>query len=218
MVSVGSVPFFDAHWRTQVGDAIELGATFVNQHAEDVTRDEGITSLRGGLPYPMLPQQQVVVTFSDDSPEDGRGGAAVFGAPRVTLVAEGDSVITRFVSSSAGGVVVGDHIEANGFETISFSYDMPVSPTPVAMMVEAMQKRARNFFAFQFRDRGNSRESFSASDMVLMIQNTSAYFGTSLVTSLGFHRRRSEFRDRDSRFRDEKINRFFVEIVGFAGR
>ncbi len=136
--SVGSVPFFGAHWRTQVGDAIELGATFVNQHAEDVTRDEGITSLRGGLPYPMLPPRQVVVTFSDDSPEDGRGGAAVFGAPRVTLVAEGDSVITRFVSSSAGGVVVGDHIEANGFETISFSYDMPVSPTPVAMMVEAM--------------------------------------------------------------------------------
>jgi hypothetical protein len=63
VVSVGSVPFFDAHWRTQVGDAIELGATFVNQHAEDVTRDEGITSLRGE--------------------------AAIFGSPRVTASSRG---------------------------------------------------------------------------------------------------------------------------------
>ena len=135
--SVGIVPFFGAHWRTHVGDAVELGATFVNQHAEDVTGQEGITNIRGGLPYPMLPPTQVILTFADDSPRDGRGGAAVFGLPRVTVIAEGDSVLTRFTPAVFGGVTVGDHFEANGFDEISFTYDMPISPTPVAMIVEA---------------------------------------------------------------------------------
>ncbi len=135
--TVGVVPFFGAHWRTHVGDAVEVGATFVNQHSEDVTSNEGIFSLRGGVPYPMLPPTQIVLTFADDSPTDGRDGAAIFGAPKVIVIAGADSILTRFRPTVFGGVVVGDHLEANGFDEVTFTYDMPISPTPVAMIVEA---------------------------------------------------------------------------------
>jgi hypothetical protein len=76
------------------------------------------------------------------------------------------------------------------------------------------QERARNALAFQFRDKGNPQESFSSSDMVLMVQNRSQYFGYHVTTSVGLARRRSEFRDGDSRFRDEGFNRFFIEVIG----
>ena len=76
------------------------------------------------------------------------------------------------------------------------------------------KERARNALAFQFRDKGNPRESFSSSDAVLLVQTKSAYFGYEVISSVGFHRRQSESRDKESRLRNEKLNRFFVTVVG----
>ncbi len=135
--AVSPQPLFGFHWQTGIGDAVKLGATFVNMHAENVTSREFITQVRGGLPYDMLPPERVIITFTDDSPEDGVGGAAVFGAPIVRVIVEGDSVLTRFIPGVLGGVRVGDHWEANGFEVLSFAYEMPLNPVPVAMEIEA---------------------------------------------------------------------------------
>ena len=135
--AVSPQPIFGVHWQTSIGDAVKLGATFVNMHVENVKNKEFITQVRGGLPYEMFPPESIVITFSDDSPEDGVGGAVVFGEPIVRVIAEGDSVLTRFVPTVLGGQRVGDHWEANGFEALSFSYDMPLSPIPVAMEIEA---------------------------------------------------------------------------------
>ena len=114
-----------------------VGTTFVNQHHQDVTLKESVLTARGSLPYPMLPPERVVLHFFDDSPDDGAGGAAVFDV-RVRVIAQGDSVLTRFAPRILGGQVVGDHLEANGNAEVSFAYDMPLSPLPVAMEVEAV--------------------------------------------------------------------------------
>ena len=135
--AVSPVPLFGAHWQTAIGDAVKLGATFVNMHAESARSKEFITQVRGGLPYEMFPPESIILTFSDDSPEDGIGGAAVFGEPIVRVIAEGDSVLTRFIPAILGGQRVGGHWEANGFEDLSFAYDMPLSPIPIAMEIEA---------------------------------------------------------------------------------
>ena len=135
--AVSPQPLLGAHWQTSIGDAVKLGATFVNMHVENVKNKKLFTQMRGELPYEMFPPESVIITFSDDSPEDGIGGAAVFGEPIVRVIAEGDSVLTRFVPTVLGGQRVGDHWEANGFEVLSFSYDMPLSPIPVSMEIEA---------------------------------------------------------------------------------
>ncbi len=135
-INVTPVPLFALRWETDIGDAVTLGSTFVNQHQQDVTRKDRLFSARGSLPYPMLPPGRIIIHFTDDTPEDG-GGAAVFDV-RVRVIAEGDSVLTRFIPSILGGQVVGDHREANGNDELSFAYDMPISPLPVAMEVEAV--------------------------------------------------------------------------------
>ena len=136
-VALSPQPLFGAHWQTAIGDAVKLGATFVNIHAESARSKDFITQVRGGLPYEMLPPERIILTFSDDSPEDGIGGAAIFGEPIVRVIAEGDSVLTRFIPAILGGQRVGGHWEANGFEVLSFAYDMPLSPIPIAMEIEA---------------------------------------------------------------------------------
>ena len=130
-------PFLGMRWETDIGDAVTLGTTFVNQHHHDVTLKESVLTARGSLPYPMLPPERVVIHFFDDSPEDGAGGAAVFDL-RVRVITEGDSVLTRFAPRIFGGQVVGDHLEVNGNAELSLAYDMPLSPLPVAMEVEAV--------------------------------------------------------------------------------
>ncbi len=131
------VPMMGAHWETDIGDAVTLGATFVNQHQEHVTKDRGVNTLRGTLPYDILPPNRVVITFADDSPLDGTGGAAVFEVD-VKVIGEDGTEFTRFVPLVLGGRRVGDHIEANGFEEVSYAFDLPLSPLPVAMEVEAV--------------------------------------------------------------------------------
>ena len=130
-------PFFGLRWETDIGDAVTLGTTLVNQHHQDVTLKESLLTARGSLPYPMLPPEQVILHFFDDSPDDGVGGAVVYDV-RVRVIAEGDSVLTRFAPTIVGGQVVGDHLQANGNTELSFAYDMPISPLPVAMEVEAV--------------------------------------------------------------------------------
>ena len=131
------VPMMGAHWETDIGDAVTLGATFINQHQENVRQDRGVNTLRGTMPYDILPPTRVVLTFTDDSPLDGIGGAAVFEV-NVKVIGEDGSEFTRFVPLILGGRRVGDHIEANGFDEVSYAYDMPLSPLPVAMEVEAV--------------------------------------------------------------------------------
>ena len=111
-------PFFALRWETDIGDAVTLGTTFVNQHHQDVTRKESVLTARGSLPYPMLPPEQVILHFFDDSPEDGVGGAAVIRRARARdrrRRQPADTVRTDDPGRSGGGGPPGGERERGGF-------------------------------------------------------------------------------------------------------
>ncbi len=137
VVEESPVPLMGAHWETDIGDALTIGGTYVNQHQEFVKKDRGVNTLRGTLPYEIFPPNRVIITFADDSPHDGIGGAAVFEV-NVKVIGEDGTEFTRFIPIVLGGVRVGDRLEANGFDTVSYAYDMPLSPVPVEMEIEAV--------------------------------------------------------------------------------
>ena len=80
--------------------ALRLGLNGVNLHVYRSTQDNN--SLRGSLRPSLPPMDQVVVRFSDDSPQDGRGGALV---QEVQLVVNGEArpdIVPTVVRHSEG--------------------------------------------------------------------------------------------------------------------
>jgi hypothetical protein len=132
------------HWETQVGDVLTLGGTFLNQHQTNANLDSGDGYLRGSAPYAdMLPPRIVVLRFTDDSPLDGRSGAAVFDVA-VEVEATMAGIDTLFSSEAdsphylaalapvrSGGHQVGEHWEASGEdEELLYTIALPAEITP----------------------------------------------------------------------------------------
>ena len=142
---------FGGHWQTQVGDILTFGATMINQH-QMRTRGTGTEEfLRGTVPYPeMLPPGALIVRFSDDSPEDGEDGAAVFGVwvtlngavgSRDTTISNDPTVLgydPSFRPKIVGGRPVGAHIEANGEDAMEYYFDLPDAFTPRRATIRAI--------------------------------------------------------------------------------
>ncbi|MEE2657868.1 MAG: hypothetical protein VX733_05135 [Candidatus Latescibacterota bacterium] len=69
---------FGVHWESQIGDLLKLGTTYVNLHRFDAEASAKVNSLRGTVPGAMQGGLHKVFVFvTDDSPHDGRGGAAI---------------------------------------------------------------------------------------------------------------------------------------------
>lgn len=64
------------HFRRKVG-LLNIGATYVNEHIFDSMVEEKYNSIRGTIPHTYPIPTTIAVRFSDDSPEDGRGGPIV---------------------------------------------------------------------------------------------------------------------------------------------
>jgi hypothetical protein len=125
-------------WETQVGDVLSLGATFLNQQHINTMVDQGDGYLRGGIPYAdMLPPSTLILRCTDDSPEDGQGGAAVSSvvleieataSARDTLLSSDPAspfYSPALVPVRTGGHPVQGHWQADGEEQLDYTFTLP---------------------------------------------------------------------------------------------
>lgn len=136
------VILWGGHWETQVGSALRLGTTFVNQHILDVTSRTG-NILKGDISNDMQSPEVIVVRIVDDSPDVAGSPAAAWGVGllvqgvdaegnRVTLTSDASlaSADVRYEATldpgQATGRRSGDHWEADGLdEQIEFVFAFP---------------------------------------------------------------------------------------------
>lgn len=83
-----SVIAFGGHWQTRLGDILQLGTTYYNQHMSDNANADN-SFLRGDTPYSMLPPSFITLAFEDDSPDRGDAGATIY---RVDMFIVGESM------------------------------------------------------------------------------------------------------------------------------
>lgn len=113
---------FGVHSKVQLGDFSKLGFTYLNIANFSTGRKLGDNSLNGVLTEAQNGGniETIVLRLSDDSPEDGRGGAQLF-AERIIINGVDHPEI---VPSPRGGVRRAGVIEANGAETLELTYNV----------------------------------------------------------------------------------------------
>lgn len=106
----------------QVGDFVNVGATYVNAGHWSSSLDANNNSLKGVLSGRLNTGnvQRLLVRLSDDSPADGVGGAVLF-LERVYIDGIQHPEIRPLVD---GGVRRGGRLEANGGNVITLIYDV----------------------------------------------------------------------------------------------
>ncbi|NKB72367.1 MAG: hypothetical protein GKR89_35270 [Candidatus Latescibacteria bacterium] len=136
------VILWGGHWQTQIGSALRLGSTFLNQHIVDAQAKKG-SIFRGNISNDMKPPDLIAVRVVDDSPHDLTAPAAAYGVDIVLRGTDEEGqtrTITNAQDLAVDGVElepsldpgeplgrrVGDHWEAVGpDETIEFVFTMP---------------------------------------------------------------------------------------------
>ena len=113
---------FGTHAKVQLGDFSKLGFTYLNIANFSTGRKLGDNSLKGVLTEAQNGGnvETIVLRLSDDSPEDGVGGAQLF-AERIIINGVNHPEI---VPSPRGGVRRAGVIEANGAETLELTYNI----------------------------------------------------------------------------------------------
>ncbi len=157
---------FGGHWATQVGQVLSLGGTFINQQQINATALREDSFLRGGVPYPeILPPKELLLRVTDDSPQDG-GGGAVFAVTlelEARVVGLGDTLLSSdpesphfsraLVPSVVGGRRKADHWVVQSADELLFIFSIPEDVTPV-------RARYRLTVANDYRIAGAQRHVF----------------------------------------------------------
>jgi len=142
---VSPVIHFGGHWQTDVGDMLQLGFTYYNQHMADTYNANG-SFMRGDTPYAMLPPSSITVAIEDDSPEETANTATVYGVD-ILIVGESRGEELRLTSSrnmpgyqydrslarpAVGGRRVSGGREAAGDDRVLYEFKLPsyVLPDP----------------------------------------------------------------------------------------
>ncbi len=109
--------------QVQVGDFAAIGATFVNAAHRNSDLPFGDNALSGLLSGPMNTDfvRSIVVRISDDSPEDGEGGALL---SRWRIFVNGVEHTDDIVPTVEGGVRRRGVIEASGTDIITLTYNI----------------------------------------------------------------------------------------------
>ena len=114
----------------QVGDFVKLGATYVSAFQAQTLRDDVAgTPFSGGsltTQQNAVPISRIVLRLSDDSPEDGRGGAALFDDEIIITDVDGNVVRGSdigFEPIREGGFQRVGFLAADGGERILLTYD-----------------------------------------------------------------------------------------------
>lgn len=117
------------HWETYLGGILRLGATYLNMHRFDSFRTTAQNSWKGVAIRDAIPDT-IVVRFSDDSPDDGVGGAAVFYIYATVKIRLGERIVVRRIEPSEvrcspGVIQHPTYLEASGWYQ-SDGYKLPV--------------------------------------------------------------------------------------------
>ncbi|MFH1571627.1 MAG: hypothetical protein ABIL09_26800 [Gemmatimonadota bacterium] len=115
----------------QVGDFSRVGLTYVNAALRSTSLDFGQNSLKGTLSGPLNSDfvRTLIVRISDDSPEDGEGGALLY---RWRIFVDGVEHTADIQPIVEGGLRRRGLIEASGTDVISLTFDVENSFTPGA--------------------------------------------------------------------------------------
>ena len=129
-------------WESQIGSALRLGTTFINQHILDTRSRQG-SILKGDISNDMLSPELIAVRVVDDSPDIANSPAAAWSMAllvtgldadgnRVTLTSDPDLAVGDVVYEPTldprqpVGRRVGDHWEVDGpDEIIEFVFEFP---------------------------------------------------------------------------------------------
>mgnify|MGYP006108670725 FL=1 len=114
----------------QVGDFIKLGATYVSAFQAQTLRDDVAgTPFSGGsltTEQNAVPISRIILRLSDDSPDDGTGGAALFDDEIIIKDVDGNTVRGSeigFEPIREGGFQRVGYLAADGGEQILLTYD-----------------------------------------------------------------------------------------------
>ncbi|MEW6751357.1 MAG: hypothetical protein AB1505_10320 [Candidatus Latescibacterota bacterium] len=119
-------PFSDLYGlrgQAQVGDFARFGLTFVNVAHRTTDLGFGENSLKGVLAGPLNADfvRTIIVQVSDDSPEDGEGGALL---SRWRLFADGVDHTEDIAPTIEGGVRRRGLIEASGTDVVTLTFNL----------------------------------------------------------------------------------------------
>jgi hypothetical protein len=114
----------------QVGDFVKVGATYVTAfQAQTLGEEVAGTPFSGGsltTAQNAVPISRIILRLSDDSPEDGRGGAALFDDEIIITDVDGNVVRgsdVGFEPIREGGFQRVGYLAADGGERILLTYD-----------------------------------------------------------------------------------------------
>ena len=112
-----------AKGQTQIGDFATAGATFVNAAHRNSNVDFGDNSLSGLLSGPLNADfvRSIIVRITDDSPEDGDGGALL---SRWRIFVDGVDHTDDIIPTVEGGVRRRGVIEASGTDAIVLTWNI----------------------------------------------------------------------------------------------
>ena len=137
------VLIFGGHWETRLGDVLQLGATYFNQHMAN-TFDQKGSFLKGDTPYSMIQPMSITVIVDDDSPDEA-GTAAVAYDMDIVITGESQGQPVRLTSMAgdpnydatlepvvAGGTldIDGGHRVAGPGNRVTFEFKMPAALLP----------------------------------------------------------------------------------------
>lgn len=136
------VLMFGSHWQHKLGDYANFGGTLMNQIMAFPASSRS-SAWRGDLPYDMLGPKTIRVFITDDSPEETRANARVYGV-EVILEGERGGERVRLTSidddpdydpgleagpPSGGTALTGGGREAVGREAVIYAFSLPSEVT-----------------------------------------------------------------------------------------
>jgi hypothetical protein len=127
---------FGGHWKTEVGDILKLGGTYINlSQIKSALESKERNFFKGDVTEAQ--PEIVFLRFTDDSPESDYG-AMIFGPPKATLTYETDGARETMELEAMPDRPVSYPLEVNGRESFEFAYSVPVELKVTSVHFEAM--------------------------------------------------------------------------------
>lgn len=135
------VLMYGFHWEHREGEFLKIGTSLLNQIVAFPSSPRS-SALRGDLPYEMVGPKTIRVFIADDTPDDPRTTARVYGVEVVVTGVQEEEAV-RFSSNSGdpnydmrlipsvdgGRVLAGGGLEVTGTEVVIFEFTIPADMT-----------------------------------------------------------------------------------------
>ncbi|KPL17917.1 MAG: hypothetical protein AMJ92_10415 [candidate division Zixibacteria bacterium SM23_81] len=134
---------FGGHWKTEVGDILKLGATYLNLSqikSEEESKERNF--LKGDVTE--AEPREIYLRFTDDSPESD-WGALIYGPPSAILTYEEGNVRKRMAIEAIPERETTYPLEVNGEDSFVFTYPIKWEEDVVAISVDFAAVVANDF-------------------------------------------------------------------------